>query len=60
MQLHNEDEERDTQPNNDDAVNKEDDNKGYESENCGEPWKNYEDEKYITNKELELVSGKKI
>ena len=27
----------------------------YESENCGEPWKNYEDEKFIKNKELELV-----
>ena len=42
-------------PNNDDTVNEEDDDKGYESENCGESWKNYKDEKYITNKELEVV-----
>ena len=25
-----------------------------ESENCDEPWKNYEDENFITNKELEI------
>ena len=32
----------DAQPNNDDL--------GYESEYCSQPWKKYEDEKYITNK----------
>ena len=41
----------------DDTVNKEDES-GYESENWGEPWKNYEDEKYITDKELEIVLQK--
>ena len=38
-----------------DIVNKEDDDKGYEPVSCGEPQKSYKYEKYITNKELELV-----
>ena len=39
-------------------MNKEDDDKGYESENCFELWKNFEDGKYISNKELEHVLRK--
>ena len=49
-----EEKELDALPNNDDPINKEDDS-GYESENCGEPWKNYKDEKYIINKDLEII-----
>ena len=33
---------------------------GYESENCGESQKNYADEKYIANKNLELVLQKNL
>ena len=55
VQLYKENKEWDARPNDNDIVNEEDDEKGYESENCGEPWKYYKDEKYITNKELELV-----
>ena len=55
MHLYKEDKEWDTLPNNVNSVNKEDDDKGYASENCGKPWKNYEDETYIPNKELELI-----
>ena len=54
MQFYKKYKEWDAWPDNDDTVNEEDDDKGYELENCGEPWKNYEDEKFITNKELEL------
>ena len=42
-------------PNDDDT---EEDDSGYESENWGEPWKNYEDEHYITDKELEIILRK--
>ena len=35
-----------------------DDDSGYESENWGKPWKNYRDEKYTTDKELEIVIQK--
>ena len=52
VQLHKKDWEFNDRPNNDDT---EEDDSGYESENWGEPWKNYEDEHYITNKELEIV-----
>ena len=52
MQLYKEDKEWDAQPNDDDTVNEGDDDKGYESENCGELWKNYKDKKYITKTEL--------
>ena len=55
MQLYKENKEWDTLLNDVDTVNKEDDDKVYESGNCGEPWKNYKDEKYITNKELEIA-----
>ena len=55
VQLYKEDKEWDAQPNDDDTVNKEDDDKDYESKNCGEPWTNYRDEKFITNTTLELV-----
>ena len=55
VQLYKKDKECDGWPNNDDSVNKEDDDKGYESENCGEPLKNYKDEIYITNNELVVV-----
>ena len=58
MNLYKEDKEWDAQPNNDYTINDEDDDMGYESENCGEPRKNHEDEKYITNKELEFVLQK--
>ena len=37
MQLYKEDKEWDAQPNDDDTVNEEDDNKGHESKNCSEP-----------------------
>ena len=50
-----EDREQDAQSNDDDTVNDDDNDMGYESENFGQPWKSYEDEIYITNKELELV-----
>ena len=53
--LYKEDKEWDAWPIDDDAVNKEDDDKDYESKNCGEPWTNYKDEKCIPNTELELV-----
>ena len=42
-------------PNDDDT---EEDDSGSESENWGEPWKNYTGEIYITNKELEIVLQK--
>ena len=58
MQLYKEEKEWDARTNDDDTVNKEDDDIGNESENCGESQKNYKDEKYITNKELELVLQK--
>ena len=54
VQSYKEEREWDALPDDDDTVNNEDDS-GYESENCGEPWKNYKDEKYITNNELEIV-----
>ena len=47
VKLYKEDKEWDAQPNNNDTVNDEDDDMGYESENCGDPFK--------TNKELELL-----
>ena len=50
VQVYKEEKEWDTLPNDDDTVNEEDDDKGYEPENCGEPWKNYKGEKYFTNK----------
>ena len=59
MQLYKEDKEWIALPNDSDTVNEEDDDKAYESENWGESWKNYKDDKYITNNELEVV-GKKI
>ena len=55
VQLFKEDKEWHAQPNDDDT--KEDDF-GHESENIGHPWKNYEDEKYIRDKELEIVLQK--
>ena len=54
MQLYKKDKEWNALPNDDDTVNKEDDS-AYESENEGDPWKTYKDEKYITNNELEIV-----
>ena len=45
VKLYKEDKEWDAQPNVDDTVNDEQDGMGYESENCSEPWTNYEDEK---------------
>ena len=36
----------------------EEDDSGYEAENWGEPSKYHKDEKYITNKELEIVLRK--
>ena len=60
MQLYKEDKEWDALPNNNDTMNKEDDDMGYESENCGEPWKNHKDKKCMTNKELEVVLQKKF
>ena len=48
LYLYIEDKEWDALPNDDDTFNEEDD-EGYEPENCGEPWKNYKDEKYVTN-----------
>ena len=55
VQLYKEDEEWDAWPNEDDTINKEGHDKGFESENCGEPQKNYKDEKYITNNEWEVA-----
>ena len=55
VQLYKEDKEWDTWPTDDEIVNKDNDDKGHESEDCGELWKNYKDEKYIINKQLELV-----
>ena len=47
VQAYKEDKEFNDRPNED---------SGYESEKCDEPWKNlYKDEKYITDKELEIV-----
>ena len=57
VQAYKEEKEWDALPNDDDTVNKEDDS-DYESENWGEPWKNYKNEKDITNKELEIVLWK--
>ena len=42
-------------PNDDDT---EEDDSGYESKNWSEQWKNYKDEDYITDKELEIVLQK--
>ena len=58
MQLYKEDKQWDARLNNYETTNEEDDDIGYESENCGKPWKNYKDEKYIINKELEHVLQK--
>ena len=58
VQLYKEDKELDALPNDDDTVNKDNNDMGYKSENCGEPWKKYKDEKYVKNKELELVLRK--
>ena len=53
VRLYREDKELNARPpNNDDT---EEDNSGYESENWGEPWKNYEDEKYVTNNDLRKI-----
>ena len=41
VQLYKEDQQWDARPNDDDTVNKEGDGKGYKSESCGQPWKNY-------------------
>ena len=57
VHLYKEDKEWDALPNDDDTVNKEDDS-GYESDNWGEPWKNYKDEKCIINNELKIVLQK--
>ena len=54
MQVYKEERKWYTMPKNDGIVNKEDD-AGYESENWGALWKNYKDEKHITNNELEVV-----
>ena len=43
VQEYEEEKEQDALPNNDDT---EEDDSGYESENWGELWKNYNDEKY--------------
>ena len=45
-------------PNDDNTVIKEDGGNGYESENCIVPWKNYKDEQFNSNTELELVLKK--
>ena len=46
VKLYKEDKEWYAQPNNDDTVNNDDgDDMGYESENLGKPWKNYENKK---------------
>ena len=55
VQAYKEDKEFNDRPNDDDI---EEDDSGYESENWGEPWKNYEDEHYIIDKELEIVLQK--
>ena len=55
IKLYKDNKEKDTLPNNDDPVNDEDDDAGFESDNWIVPQKNYEDKKYITNKQLELV-----
>ena len=57
MQLYKEDKVFDARSDDDDT---EEDDSGYESENIGEPWTNYKDEKYITDKELEIVFQKII
>ena len=57
VQIYKEDKAFNDIPNHD---NTEEDDSNYESENRGEPWKNYEDELYITDKELEIVLQKKI
>ena len=44
MQVYKEGKEWDVLPNDDDTVSEEDDS-GYESDNWGEPWKNYKDDK---------------
>ena len=51
VQLYKEDKELNARPNNDDT---EENDSGFESDNWNEPWKHYEDEKYITNIDLEL------
>ena len=55
VQAYKEDKAFNDMPNNDDT---EEDESSYESEDWGEPWKNYEDEHYITDKELETVLRK--
>ena len=55
VQLYKKDKEFNDRPNNDDT---EEDDSGYESENIGQPWNNYEDEHYITDKELEIIYEK--
>ena len=55
VQAYKEDKAFNDMPNDDDT---EEDDSSYESENWGEPWKNYEDEHYITDKELEIVLQK--
>ena len=56
-QVYKEEKEWDALPDNDDT---EEDDSVYESENIGQPWKNYKDEKYVTNKKLEIVLQKKF
>ena len=55
VQTYEEDKEFNDRANNDDT---EEDDSGYESGNWGEPWKNYEDVHYITDKELEIILQK--
>ena len=55
-QLYKEEKEWDARPNDDSTENE--DESSYVLPNWGEPWKNCKDEKYITNKELEIVLRK--
>ena len=55
MQVYQEGKAFSDRPNDDDT---EKDESGYESENWGKPWKNYEDEHYITDIELEIILQK--
>ena len=54
--LFKEDKEWNACVNDDDTVNDEEDNKGYESDNWIIPLTKSEDEIFVTNKKLELVS----
>ena len=60
MKVYKEEKEWDAQPKDDDMVNDENAYMGYESENCGEPCENHEDEIHISKSKLELVLRKNV